>query len=42
LIYAAKITKKQKMKIILLVGKIGGFFHKNSDISIKVKFDKHL
>jgi phosphoheptose isomerase len=39
LIYAAKIAKKQKMKIISLVGKTGGFLHKNSDISIKVKSD---
>ena len=37
-----KLQKSKKMKIILLVAKTGEFLHKNSDISIKVKFDKHL
>ena len=39
LIYAAKIAKKQKMKIISLVGKSGGYLYKNSDLSIKIKSD---
>tara|TARA_B100001079_G_C16038117_1_gene351625 strand:- start:90 stop:218 length:129 start_codon:yes stop_codon:yes gene_type:complete len=37
-----KLQKSKKMKIILLVAKTGEFLRKNSDISIKVKFDKHL
>ena len=37
LIYAAKIAKKKKLKVISLVGKSGGYLYKNSDISIKIK-----
>ena len=37
LIYAAKLAKKKKIKIISLVGKSGGYLYKNSDISIKIK-----
>ena len=37
LIYAAKMAKKKKLKVISLVGKSGGYLYKNSDISIKIK-----
>ena len=37
LIFAAKIAKKKKLKIISLVGKSGGYLYQNSDISIKIK-----
>ena len=37
LISAAKLAKKQGMKVFSLVGKDGGYLYRNSDISIKVK-----
>ena len=37
LIYAAKMAKKKKLKVISLVGKSGGYLYKNSEISIKIK-----
>ena len=37
LVFAAKIAKKKKLKIISLVGKSGGYLYQNSDISIKIK-----
>ena len=37
LIYAAKMAKKKKLKVISLVGKSGGYLFKNSEISIKIK-----
>jgi D-sedoheptulose 7-phosphate isomerase len=37
LISAAKSAKKRGMKVFSLVGKDGGYLHKNSDISIKIK-----
>ena len=36
LVYAAKMAKKKKLKIISLVGKTGGYLYQNSDISIKI------
>ena len=37
LVSAAKLAKKQGMKVFSLVGKDGGYLYRNSDISIKVK-----
>ena len=37
LVYAAKLAKKMKIKVISLVGKSGGYLYKNSNLSIKVK-----
>ena len=37
LVFAAKIAKEKKLKIISLVGKSGGYLYQNSDISIKIK-----
>ena len=37
LIFAAKMAKKKKLKVISLVGKSGGYLFKNSEISIKIK-----
>tara|TARA_A100001011_G_scaffold380048_1_gene446823 strand:+ start:180 stop:761 length:582 start_codon:yes stop_codon:yes gene_type:complete len=36
LVYAAKMAKKKKLKIVSLVGKTGGYLYQNSDISIKI------